>query len=128
MCCIKVPINADDSDSLHREIERACVPVRLLEQVLDRHEQLSGKQPERAIELLDHAVSQRVPLNLLDAFPEALRRIIKMVQDNVLEPKSSELRDCLEGGGVERDVRNERQRRVALQQSGDGSHVQRAVG
>jgi hypothetical protein len=71
---------------------------------------------------------ERISLDLLDPFPEPLRRIVKMVEDNVLEPKASELGDSFECGGVERDIRNERERRVALQQSCDRTYIQCAVG
>jgi hypothetical protein len=112
----------------HREIERARVAMWLLEEVFDGDEEVTGEHSERGIELLDHAVRKRVALNLFDPFPEALRRIIEMMQNDVLEPEPPKLSNGLESWRVQCDVSDQWKGRVALEQPSYCPDIQRAVG
>ena len=79
------------------------------------------------MQLFDYAVGQRVPLHLLDALEKPVGCIVESMEDDVLQAQPPELRDGFERRRVERDVADQRERWVALEQPGDRADVEGAV-
>jgi len=126
---IEIPVDADDGDAgFHREVERTRVAVRLLEQVLDRDRQLPREVTEAVSQCFDDVVSQGVAFHALDALAKSFRRVVEAVKNHFLQSESSQLSYGVELWRVERDVRDEWERRVALKETGDGTNIHDPVG
>jgi hypothetical protein len=95
----------------------------LVEEVLDRDGELPWKLDEPVAQRFNDIVSQRVAFHALDAFTKSLRLVVEVVKDDLLQSEPAELRDSVELGRVERDVRNQWKGWVALEESSDCADV-----
>ena len=90
-------------------------------------ESCRGSWSRRAVYRFDHGVSQRVPLHSFNPLSEPLWSIVEAVEHHVFQSQPAKLRHGIERRSVERDVRDQRERRVALKKSGDRADVHGSV-
>jgi hypothetical protein len=84
---------------------------------------LSWKLPETIPQRLDHIVRQCIAFDALDSLTESLRRVVEVVKYDLLQSEPAQLCYGVELRRVKRDVSDQRQRRVALQDASDRPHV-----
>ena len=95
----------------------------LVEKILDRDGELPGKFGEPVPQCFDDVVCQRVAFDALDSLAESLGLVVEVVKNDLLQSEPAQLRDGVELGRVERDVRDQWKGRVALEESGDRADV-----
>lgn len=126
---VEISIDADDGDAcLHGQIEGAGIPMRGLEEILDRNRQLAGEMAEPVPQGLEHIVGEGIALYPLHPLPEPLRTVVEAVEHHLFQPQAAQLGHGIELGGVERDVSDQWKRRVSLEQAGNRADVHDTIG